>query len=243
LNAARPLDVYRFLRRELDSTYIQLIPIVEPKNFETNAPQDRDQTTLPIMGTPAAHPGHSDSIVTDWSADPETYGYFVSRVFDEWLRKDVGKVMVSQFETLVAQHVGLPSQMCIYIQSCGTNVALEPDGSIHSCDHYVYPGYRLGSVHDTSLKQTVFSPPQIDFGRTKFKTLPRYCRECPFQTDCWGECPRNRLLRTPDGEPGLNYLCSGLTRFVKHAIPSIEKIIADIRIAEKRAIIGKHTSR
>ena len=145
LNAARPLDVYRFLRRELDSTYIQLIPIVEPKNFETNAPQDRDQMALPVMGTPAAHPGHRDLIVTDWSVDPETYGYFLCRVFDEWLRKDVGKVMVSQFETLVAQHMGLPSQMCIYSQSCGTNVALEHDGSVYSCDHYVYPEYRLGS--------------------------------------------------------------------------------------------------
>ena len=231
VNATRPLDVYRFLRRELDSTAIQFIPIVEPKDFETRAPQARDQSTLPIVGTPAAHPGHPDSVVTDWSVDPDEYGYFLSRVFDEWLRKDLGKVLVSHFETLVAQHMGMPSQMCIYSEFCGKNVAIEHDGSLYSCDHYVYPEYRLGSLREKPLDQMVFSPTQVKFGYAKSETLPRYCRECPFKADCWGECPRNRLIRTPDGEPGLNYLCSGLRRFFKHALPAVERIAADIRRA------------
>jgi len=232
-NASRPLDVYRFLRRELDSTYIQFIPIVEPKDFETHAPQARDQSRLPIVGTPAAHPGPPDSVVTDWSVDPDEYGYFLSRVFDEWLRKDLGRVLVSHFETLVAQHMGLSSQMCIYSEFCGKNVAVEHDGSVYSCDHYVYPDYRLGTLAEKPLDQMVFSPTQVRFGYAKSETLPRYCRECPFKTDCWGECPRNRLIRTPDGEPGLNYLCAGLRKFFKHALPSVERIAADIRRAEK----------
>ena len=145
-NASRPLDVYRFLRNELDSTYIQFIPIVQLKEFETTAPQKWDESRLPIVGSPEARPGHPNSVVTDWSVDPEEYGYFLSRVFDEWRRKDLGKVLVNHFETLVAQHMGLPSQLCIYSEFCGKGVAVEHDGSVYSCDHYVYPEYRLGSL-------------------------------------------------------------------------------------------------
>jgi len=121
-NASRPLDVYRFLRSELDSTYIQFIPIVQLKGFETTAPQTWDESRLPIVGSPEARPGHPNSVVTDWSVDPEEYGYFLSRVFDEWRRKDFGKVLVNHFETLVAQHMGLPSQICIYGEICGKGV-------------------------------------------------------------------------------------------------------------------------
>jgi uncharacterized protein len=242
INASRPLDVYRFLRRELNSTYIQFIPIVEPKNFETHAPQARDQSRLPIVGTLAAHPGHPESVVTDWSVDPNEYGYFLSRVFDEWLRKDVGKVLVSHFETLIAQHMGMHSQMCIYSEFCGKNVVVEHDGSLYSCDHYVYPEYRLGMLREKPLEQMVFSPTQVRFGYAKSETLPRYCLECPFKTDCWGECPRNRLIRTPNGESGLNYLCSGLRRFFKHVLPEVERIAAEIRRREKMASVQRHAS-
>ena len=229
LNASRPLDVYRFLRSELDSTYIQFIPIVQLKEFETTAPQKWDESRLPIVGSPEAHPGHPNSVVADWSVDPEDYGYFLSRVFDEWRRKDFGKVLVNHVETLVAQHLGLPSQLCIYNEFCGKGVALEHDGSVYSCDHYVYPEYRLGTVRDKTLAEMVFSAEQVKFGYGKSETLPRYCRECPYLEDCWGECPKNRLLRTPDGEPGLNYLCAGLKKFYKHAMPEVERIAAGIR--------------
>ena len=228
-NASRPLDVYRFLRRELDSTYIQLIPIVQAKEFETVAPQHWDPARLPVVGTPAAHPGHPDSVVTDWSVDPDEYGYFLSRVFDEWRRKDFGRVLVNHIETLVAQHAGLPSQLCIYNEFCGKGVAVEHDGSVYSCDHYVYPEYRLGAISDQPLAKMVFSRTQVKFGYDKGDTLPHYCRACPYLKDCWGECPKNRLIRTPDGEPGLNYLCSGLKTFFKHALPEVERIAADIK--------------
>jgi uncharacterized protein len=228
-NASRPLDVYRFLRRELDSTRIQFLPIVQAKDFETRGPQNRDAGTLPIVGTPAARPGNPDSIVTDWSVDPDEYGYFLSRVFDEWRRKDFGRVLVNHIETLVAQHVGLPPQMCIYSEICGKGVAVEHDGSVYSCDHYVYPEHRLGAISEQSLPDMVFARSQVKFGYDKSDTLPAYCRACSYLKDCWGECPKNRLLRTPDGEPGLNYLCAGLKRFFKHAGPETERIAADIR--------------
>jgi serine-type anaerobic sulfatase-maturating enzyme len=238
-NASRPLDVYRFLRNELDSTYIQFIPIVQARDFETAAPQARDLMQLPIVGTPEARPDHPNSVVTDWSVDPDQYGYFLSRVFDEWTRKDLGKVLVNHFETLVAQHMGLPSQLCIYNEFCGKGVAIEHDGSVYACDHYVYPEYRLGTLCEKPIDQMVFSPTQVKFGYAKSETLPRYCRECVFKRDCWGECPKNRLIRTPDGEPGLNYLCSGLRRFFKHALPEIERIAASIRRPETLATAAK----
>ena len=229
LNASRPLDVYRFLRGELGSTYIQFIPIVQLKGFETTAPQKWDSARLPIVGAPEARPDHPNSVVTDWSVDPEEYGHFLSRVFDEWRRKDLGKVLVNHFETLVAQHLGLPSQICIYNEFCGKGVVVEHDGSVYSCDHYVYPEYRLGALREKPLADMVFSPAQVKFGYAKSETLPRYCRECIYLKDCWGECPKNRLLRAPDGEAGLNYLCAGLKKFYKHALPEVEQITGTIR--------------
>ncbi len=228
-NASRPLDVYRFLRREMGSTYIQFIPIVQKKGFETTAPHAWDPSRLPVLGSPQARPDHPDSVVTGWSVDADQYGYFLSRVFDEWRRKDLGTVLVNVFETLVAQHLGQPAQVCVFSEFCGKGVAVEHDASVYSCDHYVYPEYRLGTLQERPLAEMVFSPRQVRFGYAKSETLPRYCRECAFLKDCWGECPKNRLLRTPDGEPGLNYLCAGLKKFFKHALPEVDRIAADIR--------------
>jgi uncharacterized protein len=228
-NASHPLDVYRFLRRELDATYIQFIPIVQLKGFETTAPQMWDKSWLPKLGSPEARPDHPDSPVTNWSVDPEEYGYFLSRVFDEWRRKDMGTVLVNHIETLVAQHAGLQSQICIYSEFCGKGVVVEHDGSVYSCDHYVYPEYRLGTLQEKPLAEMVFLPAQVKFGYAKSETLPRHCRECLYLKDCWGECPKNRLIRTPDGEPGLNYLCAGLKKFFKHALPEVGRIANEIR--------------
>jgi len=230
-NASRPLDVYRFLRRELGSTHLQFIPIVEPKDFETTAPQKWDPARLPVVGTPQAKPDHPDSVVTSWSVDPDEYGYFLSKVWDEWLARDYGKVMVTFCETLVVQHMGMPAQNCIQSEFCGKGVAIEHDGSVYACDHYVYPEYRLGNIRQKSLGGMVFSPTQVKFAYSKSETLPSYCKQCEFLQDCWGECPKNRLVRTPDGEPGLNYLCPGLKRFFAHAVPTAEKLAAKLRVA------------
>jgi uncharacterized protein len=227
-NGRKPLDVYRFLRQELNSNYIQFIPIVEHRDFTRVAPQRWDTATLPRDGDPAARPGTPNSIVTDWSVDPDDWGYFLCKVFDRWLAQDIGKVMVNHIETLVAQHLGLPSQMCVYSENCGRAVAVENDGSVYSCDHYVYPEYRLGNLKTGQLGDMVYSPGQAVFGHAKSKTLPQYCRRCPYLTDCWGECPKNRLILTPDGEPGLNYLCRGFKAFFAHAIPEVTRIAAQI---------------
>jgi len=228
-NARKPLDVYRFLRRELNSTYIQFIPIVEYRGFEKTAPHQWDPATLPKDGEPAARPGQPGSIVADWSVDPEDWGYFLCKTFDEWRQKDFGKVMVNQFETLVSQHLGLGSQVCVHSEVCGKGLAIEHDGSVYSCDHYVYPEFRLGNIKEQSLDRQAFSPRQEKFGYAKSNTLPQYCRQCAYLTDCWGECPKNRIIRTPTGEPGLNYLCRGFKQFFAHAIPEVDRIVAEIR--------------
>ena len=228
-NGKRPLDVYRFLRQELDSKYIQFIPIVEHKSFERVAPQRWDNAELPKDGESAARPGQPGSIVTEWSVDPDDWGYFLCRVFDRWLSRDIGKVMVNQFETLVAQHLGLPSQMCVFSETCGKGLALEHDGSLYSCDHYVYPEYRLGDIKTGQLGEMVFSRDQVKFGYAKSESLPQYCRQCAYLSDCWGECPKNRIIRTPDGETGLNYLCRGFKIFFAHALPEVERIAATLR--------------
>ena len=229
-NAPHPLDVYRFLCREVGSTYLQFIPIVQARGFETTAPGAGDVSRLPLVGTPRARPGHPESVVTEWSVDPEEYGRFLCAVWDEWRRRDFGRVLVNFAETLVAQHLGLPSQVCVHSEVCGKGVAVEHDGSVYSCDHYVYPEYRLGKLQSqTALADMVFSPAQVRFGYAKSESLPRHCGECRFLADCWGECPKNRLLRAPDGEPGLNYLCRGLKRFFAHAVPEASEIAAELR--------------
>jgi len=238
-NASRPLDVYRFLRREIESTHIQFIPIVQARGFESGTPFNPNPHGRPVAGTPEAGPGHPDSIVTDWSVDPEEWGYFLCKVFDEWIRRDLGKVMVNHFETLVAQHMGLPSQICIYSKKCGTAVAVEHDGSVYSCDHFVYPEYRLGNLRQTLLGDMVFSPRQKAFGSDKSDKLPAYCRRCEFLTDCWGECPKNRLVLTPDGEPGLNYLCAGFKTFFAHAIPEIDRIVKSLQQSRPRPMMAR----
>jgi uncharacterized protein len=228
-NARRPLDVYRFLRDVVGSTYMQFIPCVEPKDFRTVAPQHWPIEAMPVLGSPGAHPGLPESVVTDWSVDPDDWGYFLSRTFDEWYRKDLGKVLVNLFETAVAQTMGLQAQLCITSEFCGKALAVEHGGAVYSCDHYVYPEYELGNIADEHLGNMAFSARQQTFGFAKRDSLPRYCRECKYLALCWGECPKNRLLRTPDGEAGLNYLCSGIRQFHGHAGTRLREIAAMLR--------------
>ncbi|WP_242684428.1 SPASM domain-containing protein [Paraburkholderia hospita] len=224
INARRPLDVYRFLRNEVGSTYIQFIPCVEPKDFQTVAPQHWNKDAMPMLGSGAAKPGNADSVVTDWSVDPDDWGYFLSRTFDEWHRKDVGRVLVNLFETAVVQTMGRPAQTCITAEFCGKALAIEHDGEVYSCDHYVYPAWSLGNIRDTHIGTMAFSPQQQRFGYAKRDSLPAYCRRCKHLALCWGECPKNRFVLSPDGESGLNYLCSGIRRFHDHAGPALKRL-------------------
>lgn len=229
LNARRPLDVYRFLREEVGSTYMQFIPCVEPRDFHTVAPQHWPVEAMPLMGSDAATPGHPDSIVTDWSVHPDDWGYFLSRTFDEWYGKDLGRVLVNLFETAVAQTMGMPSQLCITAEFCGKALAVEHEGTVYSCDHYVYPEYALDNMKRQHLGAMAFSAKQQAFGFAKRHALPAYCRACSHLNLCWGECPKNRLLRAPDGEPGLNYLCKGIRAFHQHAGTAIRRLAEQLR--------------
>lgn len=224
VNAKRPLDVYRFLKNEIRPREIQFIPCVEPKVFQQIAPQKWDPSTLPVQDSPAAHPGNPESVVTDWSVDPDDWGYFLCKVWDDWYRRDIGKVFVNHFETAVAQWKGMDSQLCIYHEFCGKSVALEHDGNLYPCDHYVYPEYKLGNILETSSSRMVFSDQQQKFGFDKFNSLPRQCSECSFLFACNGECPKNRLIRARDGEPGLNYLCTGLLKYWRHIDQDVKDI-------------------
>jgi uncharacterized protein len=156
-------------------------------------------------------------------------------VFDEWRARDLGRVLVNWFETAVAQSMGLPAQICTTGEICGKGVAIEHTGQVFSCDHYVYPEYCLGSIHDHNLASLVFSGRQQAFAFDKRNSLPRYCLNCPHGTLCWGQCPRHRFVQTPDGEPGANYLCPGLKSFYAHAKPAIRKIAAQCLNAQQKA--------
>lgn len=229
VNARFPKEVYHFLTETVGSTYIQFIPCVEPVEFKQTAPQFWRDDTIPITGTRRAHPGDLDSIVTDWSVDPDDWGSFLIGAFEEWVNHDLGRVQVNVFETAVVQTMGLPAQLCVTAEFCGKALAMEKNGDVFSCDHYVYPEYKLGNIHRQSLAQMVFSERQQAFGMGKKNTLPEYCKTCPHLKLCWGECPKNRIVRAPDGETGLNYLCPGLKAFFSTAKPTLEKIAAMIQ--------------
>jgi len=198
INGEYPLEVYRFLRDEVGTTWIQFIPVIERLND--------DGSTLRQMG----------ANVSDHSVLPEQFGNFLSTIFDEWIRKDVGKIFVQTFEATVRSWLGMNPAMCVFAPTCGHGVALEHNGDLYSCDHYVEPEYLLGNIQDTFIAELVGSDRQQKFGQDKRDTLPKYCRECEVLFACNGECPKNRFLTTPDGEPGLNYLCAGYKIFFNH---------------------------
>lgn len=228
-NAKQPLEVYRFLRDEIGPRAIQFNPCVEAKVFETTAPPFWGSMEFPQIGHPMTDPANEYSIVTDWSVKSEDYGDFLCAIFDEWYKCDFGKTFVYNFECAISQWMGIYGVMCVFGPICGKGLAIEHDGSVYSCDHLVYPEYLLGNIKDENLADMAFSNQQKKFGFSKGRNLPRYCQECEFLFACHGECPKNRILSTPDGQPGLNYLCSGLKKYFSHIKPSMETIVEQIK--------------
>ncbi len=196
VNSRKPLEVYSFFRDELKTPYLQFIPIVEIQDD--------------------AGP-RQDARVTARSVRPKQYGRFLSAIFDEWVRRDVGRMFIQFFDGVLAAWLRGQPTLCALQPECGQSVALEHTGDLYSCDHFVEPEHLLGNILDTQLATLVGSERQRTFGRRKASTLPRYCRKCAWLFTCHGECPKNRIARTPDGEPGLNYLCPGLQAFFRHA--------------------------
>ena len=224
-NVKYPLEVYRFVTQELGATYVQLNPVVEPSDFQTTAPQFWNSNMIPTVGSELAKPGHPMSIVTDWSVDADDWGKFLIAIFEEWINNDLGRVLVNLFETAVAQVMGKPAQLCITAEFCGKGLAIEHNGDVFSCDHYVYPEYKIANVNERPLNEMAFSTRQLTFGLAKRDSLPQYCKECPYLKLCWGECPKNRLLKTPDGEEGLNYLCPGIKAFFDYSLPILTGLV------------------
>lgn len=216
-NARYPLEVYHFLKG-IGSRYMQFIPIVEWV--------DPDARPEELKILPADSIKNAE--VTDWTVDPVDYGNFLIRIFDEWVRKDVGEYYVVTFDCILANWLRVPPPVCVYAQTCGNAGVVEYNGDVYSCDHYVFPGYKLGNIKDDVLLKYMTSPAQIQFGKNKRDTLPRYCRECEFLDICTGECPKNRISKTPDGEPGLNYLCAGFKRLYKHVEPYMDFMANEI---------------
>ena len=223
-----PLEVYRFLRDEVGSKRMQFIPIVEPKLFRDTAPQRWPAESMPALGSSAAKPGTQDSVVEDWCVDPDDWGEFLCTVFDEWYKKDRGEIYVHYFDAAVETWMGRVNPLCTQAPMCGKGLAMEQDGNVYACDHYVYPEYATGNIMDKSIKEMAFSENQEVFGKLKEGGLPQYCRDCKYEFACFGECPKNRFIKTPSGEPGLNYLCSGWKKFFAHIDEPIRKIVWEL---------------
>ncbi len=217
-NVERPLDVYRFFRDELGARYLQLIPIVEVASRPT--------------------PGRAGT-VTDRSVLPAAYGRFLNAIFDEWVRRDVGSVFVQFFDGVLAAYVRGYSSLCVLQPVCGEGVVLEHNGDVYSCDHFVDPEHLLGNILETPVGELVRSAAQRRFGEAKQAALPSFCRACRYLFACNGECPKNRILLTPDGEPGLNWLCAGLGSFFAHTERPM-RIMAEIlrRGGEAREVMA-----
>ncbi len=218
-NADHPAEVYRFLRDDCGATFIQFIPIVERPS--------RD-------GVP-----FGDG-VTERSVTARQWGRFLSGVFDEWVRRDVGHVYVQLFDVALANWYGEPPGLCVHSPTCGTALALEFNGDVYSCDHFVEPAHLLGNIGERHLGELANSERQRRFGQDKRDTLPAFCRDCDVLFACHGGCPKDRLITAPDGEPGLNHLCDGFKEFFAHADEPLRAMCALLRAGRAPAeIVGR----
>ena len=208
VNVQQPLGVYRFFK-QINARYITFLPCVEPQP-------------------------DSESGVSDFSVPSDAWGGFLCTVFDEWVRKDIGNVRVQVFEEAIRTAFNQEHSLCIFRPTCGDIPVLEHNGDFYSCDHYVDPEHHIGNIQQTPLVEMLESPPQRSFGESKRTSLPRFCRECSVLDMCNGECPKNRFIDTPDGEQGLNYLCTGYKEFFTHSQPFISEVATQWRQQEKK---------
>ena len=217
-NSRHGVEVYRFLR-EIGSGFLQFIPIVE-----------RATATPTEEGLKLVKPGSaSKARVTDWSVEPKQFGKFLCGIFDEWVRNDVGRIFVQLFDVSLEIWIGRLASLCVFRPTCGTAMAIEHNGDLYSCDHFVYGENRLGNIMETPLGELAASPQQTKFGVDKAGMLPKYCRECDVRFACNGECPKHRFARTPDGEEGLNYLCAAYKAFFHHVDPYMRFMANELR--------------
>lgn len=259
-NADAPLEVYAFLK-SLGAQYLQFIPIVERdgdhgsrarSNGTGERDGDRGSRAWPngtrerdeVRASGATPNGDGDRnaegervTVSPRSVTGEQYGDFLITVFNRWVREDVGRVSIQVFDVCMRSYVGLNPGLCVFEETCGDGLALEHNGDLYSCDHYVDPSHLLGNIHNRPLNELAALPGQQAFGVAKKETLPRYCRECDVRERCNGGCPKNRFVAAPSGEPGLNYLCAGYRAFFRYVDPYMRIMASDYRAGRNPARI------
>ena len=210
-NADHPQAFYRFFK-SIGCQYIQFTPIVE-RNV-----QHADGRHLASINDA------DDAPVTDFSVTPEQWGNFLCGLFDEWVKQDIGKVFVQIFDSMLANWVGVAPGTCIYAKECGHAGVMEFNGDVYSCDHFVFPQYKLGNINEHTLIEMLYGEKQRRFSQLKYNKLPRQCKECRWAFACHGECPKNRFVNDRYGNPGLNYLCAGYRRFFEHIAPTMDEM-------------------
>lgn len=208
-NANHPLEFYRFFK-ENGCQFLQFTPIVE------RLTRHEDGRTLASLAD-------KDEIsLSEASVAPEQWGYFLCAIFDEWVRKDVGKIFVEIFDCTLANWMGISPGICAYSKECGHAGVMEHNGDVYSCDHFVFPEYKLGNIRDHSLIYMLYGEQQQEFSRLKHSSLPRQCKECDMEFACHGECPKNRFMKDKYGDSGLNYLCPGYYHYYQHVAPYMD---------------------
>lgn len=208
-NANHPLEFYRFFK-ENGCQFLQFTPIVERQT------RHEDGRTLASLADKNEIP------LSEASVTPEQWGYFLCAIFDEWVRKDVGKIFVEIFDCTLANWMGISPGICAYSKECGHAGVMEHNGDVYSCDHFVFPEYKLGNIRDHSLIDMLYGEQQQEFSRLKHSSLPRQCKECDMEFACHGECPKNRFMKDKYGDSGLNYLCLGYYHYYQHVAPYMD---------------------
>ena len=208
-NANHPMEFYRFFK-ENSCQFLQFTPIVERQT------RHEDGRTLASLADKNEIP------LSEASVTPEQWGYFLCAIFDEWVRKDVGKIFVEIFDCTLANWMGISPGICAYSKECGHAGVMEHNGDVYSCDHFVFPEYKLGNIRDHSLIDMLYGEQQQEFSRLKHSSLPRQCKECDMEFACHGECPKNRFMKDKYGDSGLNYLCPGYYHYYQHVAPYMD---------------------
>lgn len=208
-NANHPLEFYRFFK-ENGCQFLQFTPIVERQT------RHEDGRTLASLAD------KNEISLSEASVAPEQWGYFLCAIFDEWVRKDVGKIFVEIFDCTLANWMGISPGICAYSKECGHAGVMEHNGDVYSCDHFVFPEYKLGNIRDHSLIDMLYGEQQQEFSRLKHSSLPRQCKECDMEFACHGECPKNRFMKDKYGDSGLNYLCLGYYHYYQHVAPYMD---------------------
>ena len=211
-NVDYPLEFYNFFK-EIGCQYIQFTPIVE---------RIRKDNTISLLKLATARQRAHEADLAHYSVPADKWGSFLCAIFDEWVKDDVGKIFIQIFDSTLANWVGEQPGVCTMAKTCGHAGAMEFNGDVYSCDHFVFPEYRLGNINSKSLTSMMYSDEQLKFGNDKFDSLPKQCRECDFLFACYGECPKNRFIKDKYGNDGLNYLCQGYYQFFSHVAPYMD---------------------